>query len=328
MLPEHQTEVIISMNRNKFRLLLPLLLQLLLPLLLMLVVSAILLGCDANAKTIEEEEPAPALPASLLVALTLIPMLATLGDRATVEEERAPLPEPRTRAGGVVRRVRVFLFSSAPVFLIRWLLIGLGLTTRLLKRLLAPLLGGFERGYQAVDRRYPRILDWALNHSALVLVAAFGLFAGSLLIGVGLGVELIPQLSQGEFKVELRLPPGTPLKQTDEAITDIQLLADELDRVDYTFAVAGSGNRLDANPEQSGENWGELSVALLPGWRLRPASPTSSPPWRWANRRSGFTSTVSELQPWDCRSTRLPAGDSDRMSRFSGLFHLLLLLSM
>jgi HAE1 family hydrophobic/amphiphilic exporter-1 len=32
-----------------------------------------------------------------------------------------------------------------------------------------------------------------------------------------------------------------------------------------SFAVAGSGNRMDANPDNGGENWGEVSVSLQPG---------------------------------------------------------------
>jgi len=43
-------------------------------------------------------------------------------------------------------------------------------------------------------------------------MAALAIFAGSLTLVPSLGVELIPQLAQDEFNVELRLPPGTPLE--------------------------------------------------------------------------------------------------------------------
>jgi len=82
-----------------------------------------------------------------------------------------------------------------------------------------------------------------------------------------LGVELIPQLSQGEFKVEMRLPPGTPLEYTDKTIAGIQFSSRAIDKVKLIFAVAGSGNRFDANPEQGGENWGELNVSMATGSR-------------------------------------------------------------
>ena len=57
----------------------------------------------------------------------------------------------------------------------------------------------------------PRSPYFPLCVEALVLVTAFGLLAGSLLLVPRLGVELIPQMAQNEFDLELRLPPGTPL---------------------------------------------------------------------------------------------------------------------
>ncbi len=80
-----------------------------------------------------------------------------------------------------------------------------------------------------------------------------------------LGVELIPQLSQGEFQVEFKLPPGTPLDYTDAMIADVQNSATKIDKISTMFSVAGTGNRMDANPDQGGENWGELNVVLQPG---------------------------------------------------------------
>ena len=80
-----------------------------------------------------------------------------------------------------------------------------------------------------------------------------------------LGVELIPQLSQGEFEVEFKLPPGTPLNYTDAMIARVQNSANKIEKISTMFSVAGTGNRMDANPDQGGENWGELNVVLQPG---------------------------------------------------------------
>ena len=80
-----------------------------------------------------------------------------------------------------------------------------------------------------------------------------------------LGTELIPQLSQGEFSVDLRLPPGAPLSETDRAIQAAQRAATDIDVVTLDYSVAGTGNRLDANPVDAGDNTGTLSVALVSG---------------------------------------------------------------
>ncbi len=202
------------------------------------------------------------LVASLAVALTLIPMLASL--KAYSGGEIAPReaqPEPTRRWGRFARRVRNAMLTTFPVFWTRlWIRIGGG-AGRGIRKALNPALRGFQRAYDRVEDRYELLIGWALDHKARVVVIALALFAATLAIIPRLGIELIPQLSQGEFKVEFRLPPGTPLEVTDGNITKVTGAADA-SRVAALYSVAGTGNRMDANPEQGGENWGELSVML------------------------------------------------------------------
>jgi HAE1 family hydrophobic/amphiphilic exporter-1 len=61
------------------------------------------------------------------------------------------------------------------------------------------------------------------------------------------------------------MTPGTPLEETDIVIKQTQMKASDIRDIKTTFAVAGTGNRLDANPEEGGENWGELSIKLHSG---------------------------------------------------------------
>jgi HAE1 family hydrophobic/amphiphilic exporter-1 len=234
------------------------------------------------------------LLASLVVALTLIPMLASLGGRST------SAPETRDRAGSGIpwprrpspKRLRVRMRRSGwtmavlraagfglrhvpwalgvAVTALTW---GIGRLGTLLVRdvvgrglgvVVRPLLRGFQRGYEAVAAPYPRLLRAALRHRVAVLAVAFGLLAGSVALIPQIGVELIPQLAQNEFTVEMELPPGTPIEETDAVLAQMQRAAAPLGAVQTTFAVAGTGTRMDANPDQGGENWGELHVALAP----------------------------------------------------------------
>jgi HAE1 family hydrophobic/amphiphilic exporter-1 len=209
------------------------------------------------------------LLASLAVALTLIPMLASLqkddreaGDEV-VREDRSGVG--KDSGSGRLRRASMFVFTTIPVELITILKRIVHVIARLLLFIIKPFLGAFHRLYTRIEHRYPDFLKWSLDHRATVLCIALVLFAASLLMIPMLGVELIPQLSQGEFQVEFRLPPGTPLDQTDSVISSTQSLAGRIDGVASTFSVAGTGNRMDANPEQGGENWGELNIDLDPG---------------------------------------------------------------
>ncbi|MEJ2516234.1 MAG: efflux RND transporter permease subunit, partial [Gammaproteobacteria bacterium] len=125
-----------------------------------------------------------------------------------------------------------------------------------------PLVWAFQGLYRMLDRMYTPLLRRSLYRRWLVLVLAAGTFAGALFLLPRLGYELIPQLSQGEFVVEVRLPPGAPLAQTDAVILRVQEAAETLDGVALTYSVAGTGNRLDASPVDAGEHTGQLNVNL------------------------------------------------------------------
>jgi HAE1 family hydrophobic/amphiphilic exporter-1 len=208
-----------------------------------------------------------ALLASLVVALTLIPMLAALQGRKKEEkpDESLQKPEPKTRLGRWLHQINLFLFTALPGFFISLLIRLVRLFSQTLLFILTPLINLFSRTYGAVENRYPTILKWALAHKGTTLGTALGLFVFSLALVPQLGVELIPQLSQGEFRVEFRLPPGTPLERTDKVIARVQAAAAKGKYISTVFSVAGSGNRMDANPEQGGENWGEMSVVMKKG---------------------------------------------------------------
>jgi HAE1 family hydrophobic/amphiphilic exporter-1 len=204
------------------------------------------------------------LLASLAVALTLIPMLASLGGAARPGEV-PEAPSSAQNARGRLARARLWLVRRLPLALVRGFLKAWSAVSKALFFLIRPALGVFQRSYGKIEDRYPVLLEWSLDHRKTVIGLAATLFLASILLASSLGVELIPQLSQGEFTVELKMPPGTPLEQTDEIIAEVQEKAEGLEKVRTSFAVAGTGNRMDANPEQGGENWGELYLMLVPG---------------------------------------------------------------
>lgn len=192
-----------------------------------------------------------ALVFSLIVALTLIPMLAALGTGSRYEETGE-----QSAAGWFTRGVASIVRAIAWIFgLVRWVFWALlWVPGRLLQSL-----------YTTVARRYEPLLKWSLAHRAAVVVGAAAIFFSTMLLVPRLGSELIPQLSQGEFNLDIRLAPGAPLTETDRAIQVAQAAAAGIDDVDTSYSVAGTGNRLDANPVDSGENTGTLSISLKPG---------------------------------------------------------------
>ena len=154
------------------------------------------------------------LVASLLVAIMLIPMLASLGQDG-VENARIETP----------KKVREFILV----------------------------------------RPYSWFLAYALRQRLVFLAVALVLFAAALSLLTGLGSELIPEISQGEFFVDLQLPPGTPVEQTSRRIEEVEAVIRQEPDVERYYTIVGSGNQTGASAVEEREHIGQILVALGPG---------------------------------------------------------------
>ena len=191
---------------------------------------------------------------SLLVALTLVPMLSagrTEPNSSTDEPaETAPLRgRVATALGAMVASTRRM---SAAV-------------SAFMAKLLSPGVWLMQSLYQWAEGVYPTAVTWALQHRRTVLGGAAALFLGTMALVPLLGTELIPQMSQGEFNVDVKLASGSPLEATDQAMVSATRAAMGLPNLKTAYAVAGTGNRLDANPVDAGENTGRLAITLVAG---------------------------------------------------------------
>lgn len=218
---------------------------------------------------------------SLFVAVTLIPMLASLGEKRermapAVVAERGPRHWMYTNRPRLDRGRFLLLPIWAVLLVLRGLLwvfgYGLFFVLRRLYRvsmsvlglLLNPLARITMAFFDSMLALYDRVLPWSLRNPAVVLGASVLSLVFSLMLVPRLGVELIPEFAQGRLQVDLKLPVGTPLARTDDVVAGLQAHGLTIDGIDHMFATAGTGARLDANPTESGENIGKLLVTLAP----------------------------------------------------------------
>ena len=212
-----------------------------------------------------------ALVFSLIVALTLIPMLASLrapGRYEATSGAEHTVIESKWRLVRFLKKVVAFIVSTITlisVLIVRAFKFLFRMVSWVMWALLWVPTWLLQRLYGAVAAVYPGMLRWSLRHRSAVLVVALVIFAGTMSLVPRLGTELIPQFSQGEFDVDLRLAPGAPLTETDRAIQTAQRAAANIEAITLNYSVAGTGNRLDANPVDAGDNTGSLSVQLSPG---------------------------------------------------------------
>ncbi|BDY04186.1 efflux RND transporter permease subunit [Ferrimonas sp. YFM] len=211
-----------------------------------------------------------ALIASLLVALSAIPMLSSRkGIELKVNQNSQPKAKPTTRWGKVRHHAAtvfsfpfVLLFSYIPSLLIGVVMVVVRALRKLFALLLTPVLWGFDRLYGALSWAYPKLLNLALSARVLTLGVAVAVTALAFSLAPRLGMELIPPMNQGEFYLEVQLPPGTEVSHTDKVLRHLadSLMDDEA--VDKVYSQAGSGGLLSSASQIGGENWGRLQVVL------------------------------------------------------------------
>ncbi len=187
-----------------------------------------------------------ALLASLLVSLTLVPMLAARGgeddEPLLAGGDASPAPSGDPLAEGVAPAERPASSPPRPGILSR--VIGAGvrgghLILAGIARLLRPVANLFERGFGWIDRRYPIWLRSALRRPARVGIAlvAVLLFGAALLPRVG--VELIPEFQQGELIVQLEAAAGTSLERMEELSERAEQIALGIDGVREVYTTVG-----------------------------------------------------------------------------------------
>jgi len=209
-----------------------------------------------------------ALLASLLVALTLIPMLASRqaspasSSIDTAQVDALPLTKTQRVSRILTWPFRVLLIGSI-MLLSRALLVIFHGATRVLAILLKPITGAFNRGFNTLASLFSTVLNKAIHKPILTLLITLAFASSSLYVAPRLGVELLPALTQGEFYLELELPPGSPLAQTDKAINQIalQLITDK--RIKSTYSLTGSGSLMTSNASKGGEHQARLQVILF-----------------------------------------------------------------
>jgi HAE1 family hydrophobic/amphiphilic exporter-1 len=220
-----------------------------------------------------------ALLASLVVALTLIPMLASRqfsqhkltpenenNDNSLVKEiAKTPLTK-RKKTVKVMLHILGFpfllIFNYLPLFFTKVLLLITNLITKVLIFIFKPAHRVFSFYFEKLASAYSRLLKLALkNRTVLVGLSLFFAIAVMSLLPK-IAVELVPEVAKSEFTIELTLPQGTPINITDMRLKELAATIAKDERVKHSYSLAGSGSLMMSSASKGGENWGQLLVAL------------------------------------------------------------------
>ncbi len=120
------------------------------------------------------------------------------------------------------------------------------------ERVFAP----FNRFMEAFHNGYEKLVRMALNHRKRVAAVTLLLFVGSMCLLPFIGMEFMPGMDAGQFTIDVTMPKGSELDETDRAARQVETIASGYDEVEYVFSnVSGDtaqvmvtlheGNRAD-----------------------------------------------------------------------------------
>jgi HAE1 family hydrophobic/amphiphilic exporter-1 len=114
-----------------------------------------------------------------------------------------------------------------------------------------------ERVLRAIEARYRRTLEWALDHRAATLAIATATLVATVGLARYLQFTFIPQQDMSEAKIALELPVGTPIERTARELEALRTQVAAVPGVRSVFASAGGGVQEEVHK-------GELVVLLAP----------------------------------------------------------------
>jgi HAE1 family hydrophobic/amphiphilic exporter-1 len=97
--------------------------------------------------------------------------------------------------------------------------------------------------FDKLDESYRSGLKWALRFRWQTLVGAFTITILAFLLKPLLGTEAIPPTDTGDLSINIKLPPGTALEKTDTVMKKIEKIVGENENVAVAFATSGAGGR-------------------------------------------------------------------------------------
>lgn len=113
--------------------------------------------------------------------------------------------------------------------------------------------------FRKLEDSYKKLLNYFLDHRALVITSVFGLFLISIFLIRFIGQEYLPQTDEGEVSITVEMEVGTRLSVMDEKLKMVaDLIKQYVPELDSLEEGAGSGGW------RGGANQGSITLRLKP----------------------------------------------------------------
>ena len=125
-----------------------------------------------------------------------------------------------------------------------------------------------EKGFEALEQIYRRLLVWALGHPYLVVLLAGVVFVSSLSLIPRLSTSFFPEMDSGAVELKFRLTEGLRIEETNKVIRTILNDIDEVVRPEemrHSYAIDGESEEglTVALGFEEGPNVGTIGFKLV-----------------------------------------------------------------
>lgn len=121
---------------------------------------------------------------------------------------------------------------------------------------------GFDHWFARIEQGYQRFLHYALGHRKTIVGASILIFLLSAASLLGLGAELMPTADSGQITIQVTLPDGARLHETDEMLAEIEGKLEGIPEIKTAFTQVGSGGTISI--QGNVQSTGSITVQLLP----------------------------------------------------------------
>lgn len=137
--------------------------------------------------------------------------------------------------------------------------------------LFTPMLEGFDKVFAGIKEIYPKILVWTLERPKQTVGTSLLISALSVFLILLMGMELLPNVDQGQFYIQIKMATGTPVEETDKKTNAVEKVFNTVAHSLYIrnlFSAIGYGTRKTEGVQLKSENFAEIMVTLKENRKL------------------------------------------------------------
>lgn len=128
--------------------------------------------------------------------------------------------------------------------------------------LLTKIFDVFENLFEGLEKAYRKILRFSISHRKTTIFIAAVIFILSVVLTPFIGKEFFPAMDEGIIRIEVQLPTGSSLSDTNEVAAQIEEKIKNIKEIDSANFSIGGGSNLRLI-DSAGENIANVDIILV-----------------------------------------------------------------